>query len=415
VSNIKFEKYTLDNGLKVIIQEDMSTSMVAVNVAYDVGSRDESPDRTGFAHLFEHLMFSGSAHIKDFDTVIQDAGGESNAFTNADVTNFHVVLPVQNIETALWLESDRMVALNINKRSLKTQQKVVIEEFKETCLNEPFGDMWHHLSALCYTKHPYQWPTIGLDMNHIADATIEEVKAFYHKFYNPSQATIVVSGGIKAETLLSLVKKWFDDIEPSLDYSRSLPIEPTQTHARYQRIIDPNLPNDALYMAFPMCSRLDKRYHATDLLTDVLAEGRSSRFYKRLLKGMHLFSTIDAFISGSNDPGLLIIEAKMMPGVKPSAAMDVIWKEIDDVCNTQISDEELNKLKNNVESSIAFSDVNILNKALSLAYFELLGDASMINTEADRYNRVTSADIQAVAREIFDRDKVNVLVYEREE
>lgn len=409
---IRFEQRTLSNGLKVIVEEDMSTTMVAVNVAYDVGSRDEDESMTGFAHLFEHLMFSGSKNIKDFDTVIQDAGGESNAYTNADLTNFYVVLPAINLETALWLESDRMMSLSINKKNLKTQQKVVIEEFKETCLNEPYGDMWHHLSELCYKVHPYKWPTIGREISHIADATIEDVKAFHSKYYTASNATLVISGGIETDKAFTLAQKWFEEIPSSTKNYRLLPVEPQQQEIRSKTVINSNLPSDAIYMAFHISSRYDSKYHTFDLLTDVLAEGRSSRFYNRLLKEKQMFNTIDAFISGSTDPGLMIIEAKLMPGVSIDAAQDVIWKELEDVSTTLITEDELTKLKNNVESSIAFSDVSILNKALSLAYFDMLGEPNMINTEAEKYNAITASDIRQLANETFKRDNVSILIYQ---
>jgi predicted Zn-dependent peptidase len=412
---ILFKQETLSNGLHVIVEEDLTTSMVAINVTYRVGSKDEDENQTGFAHLFEHLMFSGSVNAEDYDTIIQDAGGESNAYTNPDLTNFYVTLPSVNIETALWLESDRMMSLCINNKNLRTQQKVVIEEFKETCLNEPFGDMWHHLSDLCYTHHPYRWPTIGKDISHIKKAKLADVHAFYQKYYQPSNATLIISGGIKSEDAFSLAQKWFADI-PSTPIQRTdLPREADQEHSRTKVIRDTNLPSNAIYIGFHMCDRHNPRYYAYDLLTDVLSEGRSSRFYKRLLKEKQMFNEIDAFISGSIDPGILIIEAKPMPNIDIDTALKAIWDELDDICNQPISDKELTKLKNNVESSMAFSNLSILNKALSLAYFHCLGDATMINTEAEKYNEVTVSMIQQCAQSIFNRNKANVLIYQNNE
>ncbi len=408
---IEFEKYILDNGLKVIIHEDKSTPMVAVNVVYNVGSRDEDPTKTGFAHLFEHLMFGGSKHIPDYDEVIQNAGGENNAFTNTDLTNFYVTLPAQNIETAFWLESDRMKALTFSKKSLKTQQKVVIEEYKETCLNEPFGDMWHHMSGMAYRVHPYRWPTIGLDMSHISDATIDDVKKIFYKFYVPNNAAIILSGNVKSKDAMILIEKWFGDIAPGESYNRNLPNEPKQSAPRHHSIFNADLPHDASFIAYPTSPRLDKRYYAADLLSDVLANGRSSRFYQRLLKEQSLVSNIDAFISGTNDAGLFLIEAKMMPGVNHNQAYKAIQIELDIVKNELLSDIELTKLINNVESSIAYADTSILNKGLSLAYFEMLGDAKWINDESSKYQAITAHDIRDVAREIFDDNQVNILQY----
>lgn len=407
---IGFEKYTLSNGLKVIVHEDKSTPMVAVNVVYNVGSKHEDPDHTGFAHLFEHLMFGGSVNIPDFDGPIQDAGGENNAFTNVDLTNFYEVLPAQNVETALWLESDRMMQLKFSKKSLNTQKKVVIEEFKETCLNEPYGDMWHHLSKLCYKVHPYQWPTIGKDMTHIADATLDQVETFFYNYYRPENAVIVLAGNISAKNGFDLVQKWFGDI-PAGNFVRPtyLP-EPPQSAFRHEEVHQ-KVPHDAIYLAFHTGNRLSDEYYVSDLLSDIMANGRSSRFYQRLYKEQQLFSTIDAFISGTTDTGLFIIEGKTMPGVSITTARDAIFNELQTLQDELISDKELAKLKNSVESSLLFSEVSVLNKAISLAYFEVLGDAGLINDEAARYLKITAEDIRDTAKNIFRKTNCNELVY----
>ena len=407
---IEFEKFILDNGLRVIVHEDKSTPMVAVNVVYNVGSKYEEPDKTGFAHLFEHLMFGGSINIPDFDGPIQDAGGENNAFTNCDLTNFYEVLPAENIETALWLESDRMLQLKFSKRSLNTQKKVVIEEFKETCLNEPYGDMWHHLSRLCYQVHPYQWPTIGKDMSHISEATLEQVESFFYNYYRPDNAVIVLAGNISVSRGIDLVKKWFGSIPAGNFTKPKYLFEPKQTSFR-QEELHQDVPHDALFWAFHMDNRLSHEYYACDLLSDVMANGRSSRFYQRLYKEQQLFSTIDAFISGTIDPGLFIIEGKTMPGVTLDDARIAIDKELEMLKNDKISDRELNKLKNAVESSLTFSEVSALNKAISLAYFEILGDASLINEEARRYREITAEDLQLAAQNVFRKENRSELVY----
>ncbi len=407
---IDFEKYILNNGLRVIIHEDKSTPMVAVNLVYDVGSKHEDPDHTGFAHLFEHLMFGGSANIPDFDEVIQDAGGENNAFTNTDLTNFYEVLPAQNLETALWLESDRMLQLDFSKKSLNTQKKVVVEEFKETCLNEPYGDMWHHLSELAYHTHPYQWPTIGKEMNHIKNATLEQVESFFYNYYRPDNAVLVIAGNINPKTDLPLVEKWFGDIPKGNTEKRKYQPEPPQQGHR-QKIIESDVPHDAIYLAFKMDDRLSQEFYVCDLLSDILANGRSSRFYQRLFKEKQYFSTIDAFISGTIDPGLFIVEGKLMPGVSIDTGRTAIFEELQDLCNHPIADPELQKLKNTVESSLTFSEVSVLNKATSLAYFEILGDADLINQEAERYQKITSHDLQETAQKIFRLENCSELIY----
>ncbi|MBL0024388.1 MAG: insulinase family protein [Saprospiraceae bacterium] len=407
---ILFERFILDNGLRVIVHEDPSTPMIAVNVVYDVGSRYEDPEKTGFAHLFEHLMFGGSANIPDFDGPIQEAGGENNAFTNSDLTNFYELLPAQNVETALWLESDRMMQLNFSTKALNTQKKVVIEEFKETCLNEPYGDMWHHLSKLAYKFHPYQWPTIGKEMKHISDATIEQVEAFFYHYYRPDNAVLVMAGKIKPDQGYALAKKWFGDIPAGKNIKPTLPAEPAQKQFR-QEILRQDVPHDAIYRAYHMDGRLSNEYFVCDMISDILSNGRSSRFYQRLYKEQHLFSTIDAFISGTTDPGLFIIEGKTMPGVSIDQASMAIDIELEFMKNELISQRELTKLKNGLESSLEFSEVSVLNKGISLAYFEMLGDANFINQEAARYHSINAEDIRRTAQNIFRHENCSELIY----
>ena len=407
---ILFERFILDNGLRVIVHEDPSTPMIAVNVVYDVGSRYEDPEKTGFAHLFEHLMFGGSANIPDFDGPIQEAGGENNAFTNSDLTNFYELLPAQNVETALWLESDRMMQLNFSTKALNTQKKVVIEEFKETCLNEPYGDMWHHLSKLAYKFHPYQWPTIGKEMKHISDATIEQVEAFFYHYYRPDNAVLVMAGKIKPDQGYALAKKWFGDIPAGKNIKPTLPAEPAQKQFR-QEILRQDVPHDAIYRAYHMDGRLSNEYFVCDMISDILSNGRSSRFYQRLYKEQHLFSTIDAFISGTTDPGLFIIEGKTMPGVSIEQASMAIDIELEFMKNELISQREITKLKNGLESSLEFSEVSVLNKGISLAYFEMLGDANFINQEAARYHSINAEDIRRTAQNIFRHENCSELIY----
>jgi predicted Zn-dependent peptidase len=407
---IGFTRFILDNGLRVLIHEDDSTPMVAVNVLYNVGSKDESPDKTGFAHLFEHLMFGGSANIPNFDDPIQLAGGENNAFTNNDMTNFYDVLPAENLEVALWLESDRMLSLNFSEKVLEVQRKVVVEEFKETCLNEPYGDVWHHLSELAYQVHPYQWPTIGKIPKHVEDATLDDVKSFFYKYYRPNNAVLVIAGNVKTDSTLQLVKKWFDEI-PAGDISlRQLPAEPKQA-ILHDRITEGKVPVDSIYLAFHTCSRMDRDFYAVDILSDVLGNGPSSRLFRRLLKEQKLFSHIDCYITASIDPGLLIIEGKPSDGVSLESAEAAIWRELELLKKEAISERELQKLINKSESALVFSEVSVLNKAINLAFFELLGDAAMINREVELYQSVTAEAVRRVAQEVFTQENCSRLIY----
>lgn len=406
---IGYKEYYLNNGLQVILHQDASTPMVVVNTAYKVGSRDESKDKTGFAHLFEHLMFGGSKNAPDFDTPIQMAGGENNAFTNSDMTNFYNVLPAINLETALWLESDRMMQLNINSKTLGNEQKVVIEEFKETCLNQPYGDLWHHINDLAYQEHPYNWPTIGKVPEHISDAQLSDVEGFYNKYYRPNNAVLVVAGDIDISQTKSLIEKYFEEIPRGEEIQRNYRPEPKQQELR-DRVVRANVPLETLVMAFPMCDRYDEKYYACDLLSDILANGMSSRFFINIYKKSYC-STIDAFISGTFDPGLFLIEAKPVTGVTMDEVKSLIWQELDLISTELISDDELAKIKNKAESSLIYSEVSILHKAMNLAYYAVLGDTAQINMQTDKYAAVTAEDIRSVAAEIFDRERHCELLY----
>ncbi len=407
---IEFTRFELSNGLRVLVHEDNSTPMVAVNVLYNVGSRDESPDKTGFAHLFEHLMFGGSANIPDFDDPIQMAGGENNAFTNSDFTNFYEVLPAENIETAFWLESDRMLSLSFDPKVLEVQQKVVVEEFKETCLNQPYGDAWHLISDLAYKVHPYRWPTIGLTPQHIEDATLQDVRDFFFRYYRPNNAILTVAGKVTPQEVRALAEKWFGDIPAGDIPPRQWPEEPVQ-HRLGRHIQHANVPVEAFYMTFHMPARLHPDYYAADLLSDVLCNGQSSRLFRRLLKEQQLFSSIDCYVTGTIDPGLLIIEGKPAEGISIDRCREAIWKELDLLKIEPVGEQELEKIKNKVESNLVFSEISVLTKASSLAFYELLGDAAMINAEGDHYRRVTAADIQRMAQTLLVESNCNEVIY----
>lgn len=407
---IQFEKFILKNGLRVVVHEDKTTPMAVLNVIYDVGARDEEPNKTGFAHLFEHLMFGGSTNIPVYDEPLQMAGGENNAFTTNDLTNYYIQLPVENIETAFWLESDRMLSLAFDEKSLEVQRKVVCEEFKEHYINKPYGDVWHKMRELAYTAHPYMWMTIGKEMSHVENAKLDDVKAFFYKHYTPANAILVVAGNITAEKVRELAEKWFGDIPTGYKYERRLPAEPKQFAPRKMEV-KAKVPLDALYKCWHIYPRLDKRYYVADLIGDILSGGGSSRLYQSLVKEKQLFSNIDCFHFGSTDAGLLAIEGKLVKGVKMEDAEAAVNAELELLKENIIQENELQKVKNKTESLIAFEDISLMNRATSLAMYELLGDASLMNRELANYQAVTAADIQQEAKIIFDENNSNTLYY----
>jgi zinc protease len=408
---IQFSKKVLSNGLRVIIHRDESTPMAAVNILYNVGSRDEHPDRTGFAHLFEHLMFSGSETVKDYDEPLQLAGGENNAFTNTDTTNFHINLPANNLEVAFWLESDRMRALKVDARSLRTQQRVVIEEFKEVILNEPYGDIWHHLSALAYKKHSYRWPVIGLTPDHIEQANAKDVKDFYRTHYVPSNAIICICSPLEDAEVLEMVEKWFGHIPAGNPPKRVIPREPIQ-RAQRRKVVKADVPVPALYMAFPMAARMDDAFYPVDLLSDVLGFGASSRLYQKLVKDEQIFSGVDAYVTASLDPGLLVIEGRPAENVSLQQAENAIWQVLTDLKTTPVETREFEKLLNKVEANFAFSEGGVLNKAINLSLMELMGDPNLINTEMDAYRRLDPASLSPLSATVLAPERANVLWYE---
>lgn len=407
---IQYNRFVLDNGLRVLVHEDNSTPMAVVNVMYDVGARDEDPAKTGFAHLFEHLMFGGSIHVPDYDEPLQKAGGENNAYTTNDLTNYYCQLPAQNIETAFWLESDRMLSLGFSKKSLDVQRKVVCEEFKEHYINQPYGDAWHKMRELSYKVHPYRWMTIGKELGHIEHATLDDVKHFFFKHYRPINAILVVAGNVKTEDIKRLSDKWFGDIPMGEKYNRQLPVEPVQTSARKLELTG-DVPLHALYKTWHMADRLDKGYYAAELITEVLGGGGSSRLFQALVKEKKLFSNIECYQFGSSDAGLLAIEGKLIKGVKPEDAEAAVEEEVQKMASQPISEDELQKVKNKTESMITFEDMSVMNRANSLAYYELLGDANLMNEELARYEAITIDDMLHYSKQIFDVNNSNTLIY----
>ena len=407
---IQFEKFSLSNGLRVIVHEDTSTPMAVVNLMYDVGARDEHPDRTGFAHLFEHLMFGGSVNIPNYDEPLQMAGGDNNAYTTNDLTNYYIQLPAQNLETAFWLESDRMLSLAFSEKSLDVQRKVVSEEFKENYINKPYGDVWHRIREMAYKTHPYRWLTIGKELSHIENARLEDVKAFFNKHYRPSNAILVVAGNVKTEDVRRLAEKWFGDIPAGEIYKRSIPQEMPQTEAR-QLEIKANVPLDAFYKSWHMYPRLDRRYYIADLITEILSGGASSRLYQRLVKEKKLFSHVECYHFGSTDSGLLTVEGKLIKGIHPDKAEQAVDELLDQMKDEVVMEIELQKVKNKTESMIAFEDMSVMNRANSLAYYEILGDAAWMNFELEKYNSVTTQDIREESANLFRPENSNTLYY----
>lgn len=407
---IHFEKFTLPNGLRVIVHEDNTTPMAVVNVMYDVGAKDENPDKTGFAHLFEHLMFGGSINIEDYETPLQMAGGENNAYTSNDLTNYYVQLPAENIETAFWLESDRMLSLAFDEKSLDVQRKVVSEEFKEHYINKPYGDVWFKLREMAYKVHPYRWLTIGKELSHIENATLADVKAFFAEHYNPSNAIMVVGGKVKTAQVRELAEKWFGDIPSGKKWDRQTPAEPVQTAPR-REIVHADVPLDAIYKVYHMDERLSHGYYVADLITEVLGGGGSSRLFQGLVKEKKLFSNIECYHFGTVDKGLLTIEGKLVKGVKMEDAEAAIEEELEKLKREGITEKELTKVKNKTESAIAFEDMSVMTRCNNLAFYELLGDASLFNRDREKYFSVTVDDVLQYSRRYFDVNNSSTLCY----
>jgi zinc protease len=407
---VKFNRFTLDNGLRVIVHEDNTTPMAVVNVLYDVGARDENPEQTGFAHLFEHLMFGGSVNIPSYDEPLQRVGGENNAFTSNDITNYYITLPAANIETAFWLESDRMLNLAFSEKSLEVQRNVVMEEFKQRYLNQPYGDVMLRLRPMVYKHHPYQWATIGKNLEHIEHAKIEDVKAFFKKHYNPQNAILVVGGDVTTEQVKQLAEKWFAPIPAGEKYYRNLPQEPEQYEER-RETVTAKVPLNDIYIAFQVPARTDGNYFTLDLISDILSRGQSSRLYRSLVKEKQLFSEIHAHTTGSSDKGMLLIEGKPLETVSIEEAEVAIWVELEKICNEVVTEDELTKVKNKTESTMVFSEMALLDKAMNLAFFELLGDADLFNHETAKYLAVTAEQIQQESKAIFRKDNSSTLIY----
>ncbi|MBX9851761.1 MAG: insulinase family protein [Cytophagaceae bacterium] len=407
---IEYKYFSLDNGLKVYVHEDHSTPLVAFNLLYNVGARDEDEHKTGFAHLFEHLMFGGSKHIPSFDEPLQNVGGENNAFTSNDITNYYILLPAANIETAFWLESDRMLSLSFDPEVLEVQRNVVIEEFKQRYLNQPYGDVWMHLRKLAFAVHPYKWSTIGKEISHIENATMEDVKNFFYKYYIPNNAYLVVAGNVKADEVKRLSEKWFGTIPAGKPYIRNLPKEPKQDAPRKLEV-EADVPLNAIYKVYHMCSKVSDDYYATDLLSDVLGRGKSSRLYEKLVKEKRIFNSVHSHVLGSIEPGLLVIDGKLNQGVSFEEAEGEILKMVEEIKSNVVSESELTKVKNQAESSIVFESVELMNRAMNLAFAAILGDPDLVNKDPLNIQKVTSVDIKRIANEVLMERNCSTLYY----
>jgi zinc protease len=410
---IAFKEFQLENGLQVIVHEDTSVQIAVLNILYDVGSRDERPEKTGFAHLFEHLMFGGSVNIPNYDEPLQRVGGENNAFTSTDITNYYLTVPAANIETGFWLESDRMLSLSFDPQVLEVQRKVVVEEFKQRYLNQPYGDVWLKLRPLAYKKHPYQWATIGKEISHIEDATMEDVRAFFAEHYVPNKAILVVAGNVTLDQVKQLSEKWFGSIPQGEVKPRALPVEPKQTNKRVETV-KAKVPADALYMSWHMPGRFHKDYYAIDLLSDILSRGKSSRLYNALVKEKEIFTSISSFVMGTIDPGMLVISGRVNAGITLERAEQEVDLILQQVIQEGITEDELNKVKNQALSTLAFSEVEVMNRAMNLAFAKLSGDANLVNEEKEIIEQVSKQHIDRVAREILVESNSSALYYRSE-
>ncbi len=407
---IHYEHFTLDNGLEVYVHEDHTTAMAAVNILYNVGSRDEDESRTGFAHLFEHLMFGGSKNIPAYDEPLQKVGGENNAFTSPDITNYYITLPAVNLETAFWLESDRMMSLSFDPKVLEIQQKVVIEEFNQRYLNQPYGDVWLKLRPLAYQVHPYRWATIGKEISHIENATLEDVRHFFYKYYLPNNAILVVAGDVTVPQVKALTEKWFGPIAAGEKYVRNLPQEPLQTAARFMET-EAKVPLNALYKAYHVPGRFAEDYYTVDLMSDVLGRGKSARMYQKLLKERKLFTNINAYNTSSVDPGLFVVQGNLNAGVTFEEADAAVEEVLQELVEIMLPEMELLKVKNQAESTLAFSEIELLNRAMNLAYAASAGNPDLVNKEADKIQAVTVEDIQNMAKRVLRKENSSTLYY----
>ncbi len=408
---IKFETFTLDNGLQVVFNQDKTTSLVAVNLLYNIGAKHEEDDATGFAHLFEHLMFSGSKNFENYDQIVERLGGESNAFTNNDITNYYLSVPNMYLQYALDLEADRMQNLNLNDKSLEVQKNVVIEEFKQRYINQPYGDLWKQIRELAFTVHPYQHQTIGKCIEHIENVTLETAKQFYENYYTPSNAVLAISGNVELNDLKSMIEASFGKIPATKTVKKAYPNEPKQTENR-EKTVKADVPANLICIIFQMGGRLDKDYYKYDLISDVLSNGKSTRLYNSLVVNQQLFTEVNAFITGEDDCGLFVVTGKYRDGVDIKQGEEAIWQELKAMKENMITENELQKMKNKNDANATFGNIKVLDKAMNLAYFAHLdGKTHLINEERELYNSVSLKDLQMLANDLFTNTYYSTLYY----
>jgi len=407
---IRFERHTLANGMRVLVHRDEGTPMVTVNILYDAGSRDEDPGATGFAHLFEHLMFGGTPAVPLFDVPVMMAGGENNAFTNNDITNYYITIPANNLETALWLEADRMRGLDLNEERLSNQKSVVTEEFRQRYLNQPYGDLMLLLRPLAYQVHPYRWPAIGMDISHIERADLAAARQFYDRFYKPSNSILSVAGNVNPDEVFTLAEKWFGEIPGGGTNRRHLPEEPEQS-GRRELTVNRLVPAAHLLMAFHTGARTSRDFYILDLMTDILAGCDSARFPSLLVRQQELFSDADIYLSGDADPGLVIFSGRLRDGADIGKAEEAVTTELNRLTEEAVTPAELDKARNRYESHRLMSYMNAANKAFNLAYHEVLGNAEGINAEKEQYMSVNAGEITEVSRKTFRTENSTVIHY----
>ena len=407
---IQFSKHTLSNGLRLLLHEDHTTPLVSLNILYNVGARNEMPSRTGFAHLFEHLMFGGTPNVPDYDLVVNNLGGESNAFTNNDYTNYYLTVPAEALPQALELEADRMRLLDFSQRSLDVQKRVVTEEYNQRYVNQPYGDKWLLLRPLCYKVHPYRWCTIGSDIAHVAQASIADVEQFFYRYYRPNNAILSLAGNLDSAKAIELVEHYFADIQPSAQSADPLPVEPVQT-ARRELSVEREVPASCFIQAFHMPGVGEKDYYVCDLLSDVLSNGQSSRMYDQLVRQQGLFTELNAYITGESHPGLFVVEGRLADGTSMQSAEQAVSEQLCRLSQEPVSDHELQKVVNKYENTFVFSHYKASDRAMSLCYYEWLGHPDWVNDDPLHYRSITPADLQRVAANIFTNSNSNVIYY----
>lgn len=415
---LDWKKYILNNGLTVLTHEAWDTPLATVNVLYNVGARDEAPERTGFAHLFEHLMFGGTERVPDYDAVVSSLGGDNNAFTNNDITNYYITLPAGGLQTALDLEADRMGGLSLTPKALEVQQRVVREEYNQRYMNQPYGDMWLLLRSLCYEKSPYRWATIGADIRHVEEASLEDVREFHRKFYRTDNAILAVAVPLTHEEMVGMAERAFGTLlRPRVSLAtdrcfaqeRQYPQEPLQTASRRMEV-ERDVPTDAVYMAWPMCDRYDADFQACDLISDILGTGNSSRLYRGMVSDGRLVSEADACITGDVGQGLLMVSAKVREGVNPDDVAEAIRNEVRHLVDTHVDAYELEKVANRYESTFVFSQYKASDRAMGLCYYTWLGDTSLVNREPEIYRQVTPDRLLRAAQRLFREENENLLI-----